>query len=241
MFLKKYILCPLINVVLEQCCLIKLKTAWGFFWGKPWSPFLLETVSDIGKNFCCCGDRGENSTSAFTSYFILLWFWLKQCKCVFAAGSGTGTVLSCHCHRHGGRFPTLTLLPGRPTVQRFLLATLPFFLALWGQPSRLRQLLSLLPQLWALQQFMPYIRKLISSLQRQKPPPSPERFAWASGWQQGAVYRKPNLVRGVEEGLSSRWLSQGAAVVSSEHPVETGTTLDFLCMSWRTGLWISLQ
>lgn len=69
------------------------------------------------------------------------------------------------------------------------------------------------------------------SLQRQKPSSSPERFARASGWQQGAVHRKPDLARGAEEGLGSRRLSQGAAVVSSEHPVETGTTQDFLCLS----------
>ena len=55
----------------------------------------------------CCG-FGSSSANEFVT---------------IAAGSGTGTVLSFHCHWQGGCSLTLTLLPGRLTMQTLLLVT----------------------------------------------------------------------------------------------------------------------
>lgn len=65
-----------------------------------------------------------------------------------------------------------------------------------------------------------------------------ENFPWASGWQQGAVYRKLNLASRVEDSLGSHWFSLRAAVVSSEHPVERQRQPRTSWVWWRPSLWI---
>lgn len=155
------------------------------------------------------------------------------------AACATGTVLSFQCQQCGGCSPTLTLLPGRPTTQMLLLATTP--LSSWsfgasqvgyGNDCHSYPNSELSNNSWPIlgsHYCLPRDKSLFCF---------PENFPWASGWQQGAVYRKPNLASRVEDSLGSHWLSSRAAVVSSEHPMERQRQPRTSCVWWRASLWI---
>lgn len=215
-----FLLC-LINRIPGQYFLIKLRSACIFFEANP--DALLGTISDTTENFCCCGDRGENSPqrlhltlsrwdfgSSNTNEFVTV-----------AAACATGAVLSFQCQQRGGCSPTLTLLPGRPTTQMLLLATTP--LSSWpfgasqvgyGNDCHSYPNPELSNNSW------PILGSYYCLSRDKSLFCFSENFPWASGWQQGVVYGKPNLASRVEDSLGSHWLSSRAVVVSSEQPVE---------------------
>lgn len=133
------------------------------------------------------------------------------------AACATGTVLSFQCQQCGGCSPTLTLLPGRPTTQMPLLATTPLSSRPFGAS-----------QVGYGNDCHSYPNPELSNnswstsgshycLSRDKSLFCfSENFPWASGWQQGAVYRKPNLASRPGDSLGSHWLSEFSEFSLSE-------------------------